>query len=579
MADAETYPPEIELDVDSQPLEFDDDGLGIPKTEAEEDLLAGLATPGFTTISEDRDVKDPKAWGEDQTVRAALLHHICLNPELYKLDPEGIAIGGTRIAGILNFENATLPPLVIQFSRFTAAPNLILAKTAGLNFNGSFLAGINADSLTIRGFLFLRGATVHGETRLLGANIDGNLECDNASFDNQNANAFSADGLTVTGGLFMRHSTVHGACRLLGAHIGGDLDCDKTTFDHKKNEAAFHADSMTVKSNLFLRHTTINGACRLIGANIGGNLECDNASFNHDNRYAFIAERLVVGNRFIWTNFQTVPNGHVTLRHARVGDFYDDASGWPEPGKLHLDGFEYENLGYYAPANSLCKWLQLQPQTYPHSGEPAYWPQPYEQLAKTHRNAGHERDARIVAMAKQDARRDYLRRMANYDGDPRYGRRAWLWFLDWSAGYGYAPWRALVLLAFFWAIGTVVFEVGHVGGHVLPAKDRAYMQACYRHYDAENCGPHWRNHSTQPSYLSARLEPGVRYGLPHDYVTFFAPAYAFDVLIPILDLGQEDHWAPKTGWVRAYMWLHIIAGWVFTTIAVAGFTGLIKKDD
>jgi len=26
------------------------------------------------------------------------------------------------------------------------------------------------------------------------------------------------------------------------------------------------------------------------------------------------------------------------------------------------------------------------------------------------------------------------------------------------------------------------------------------------------------------------------------------------------------------------MWLHIAVGWIFTTLAVAGFTGLVKKD-
>ncbi len=626
MANEDAYPPEIELDVDSKSLECDDDGLGIPETEAEETLLAGLASPGEIIISEGLDVKNPNAWGEDQTIRAGLLRHICLNPELYQLDAEGIAIGGARIAGVLNFKNATLPPLRIDGSRFTAAPNLILAKAAHLAFDGSFLVGIDADGLAVKNGLFLRGVTVNGETRLLGAHIGGNLECNNATFDHQDGTALNADRLTVTGYLFLRQATISSGCNLLGAHIGGNLECNSATFSHPgataftadrltvagdlflhqatvkgefrllgakiaanlecnnatfdhQDGTAFYADRLTVKGGLFLRHVTVNGVCRLLGANIDGNLECIKAIFDQKNGHAFIAGRLVVGGRFFWQNFQTPPNGHVQLRHAQVGDFFDDASGWPGPGKLHLDGLTYENWGEYEPARSLCKWLKLQPQTYPHTGAPAYWPQPYEQLAKTYRNAGHERDSRIISIAKQDARRDYLRRMAKYDGDPRYGRRVWLWFLDWSAGYGYAPWRALVLLAFFWTIGTTFFELGYVGGHVLPAKDRAYMQTCYRHYDAENCGPHWRNHSTHPSYLPPELEPGVRYGLPHDYVTFFAPAYAFDVLIPILDLSQEDHWEPKTGWVRAYMWLHIIAGWVFTTIAVAGFTGLIKKDD
>jgi hypothetical protein len=71
--------------------------------------------------------------------------------------------------------------------------------------------------------------------------------------------------------------------------------------------------------------------------------------------------------------------------------------------------------------------------------------------------------------------------------------------------------------------------------------------------------------------------------LPVEYPEFNALVFSIDTLIPFVDLHQETYWEPASdGWVgggfRFYLWLHIIAGWVFTTVAVAGFTGLIKKD-
>ena len=48
-------------------------------------------------------------------------------------------------------------------------------------------------------------------------------------------------------------------------------------------------------------------------------------------------------------------------------------------------------------------------------------------------------------------------------------------------------------------------------------------------------------------------------------------------------MHQGRFWLPKAGtawgWaVMGYLWLHILLGWVLTTVAVAGLTGLVRKD-
>jgi hypothetical protein len=62
--------------------------------------------------------------------------------------------------------------------------------------------------------------------------------------------------------------------------------------------------------------------------------------------------------------------------------------------------------------------------------------------------------------------------------------------------------------------------------------------------------------------------------------------------LSVLKLGISDHWVPNansgvpvnlgiavstTGsLLRYYLWFHIIAGWVLTTLWVGGITGLVK---
>jgi len=49
------------------------------------------------------------------------------------------------------------------------------------------------------------------------------------------------------------------------------------------------------------------------------------------------------------------------------------------------------------------------------------------------------------------------------------------------------------------------------------------------------------------------------------------------VLLPIIDLGQQDSWQP-TGIALYVYWVLIIVGWVLTSAFVAGITGIFKRD-
>jgi hypothetical protein len=62
-----------------------------------------------------------------------------------------------------------------------------------------------------------------GEVRLLGAQISGQLACDEATFTHPDGNALGADGMTVDGAMFFAGRNA--PARLRGAHIKKELLC------------------------------------------------------------------------------------------------------------------------------------------------------------------------------------------------------------------------------------------------------------------------------------------------------------------------------------------------------------------
>lgn len=60
---------------------------------------------------------------------------------------------------------------------------------------------------------------------------------------------------------------------------------------------------------------------------------------------------------------------------------------------------------------------------------------------------------------------------------------------------------------------------------------------------------------------------------------FYSLAYSVDALLPVINLHQEEYWAPQDeGWNRTYLWIHIAAGWALTTLIALGLTSLVRKE-
>jgi hypothetical protein len=210
------------------------------------------------------------------------------------------------------------------------------------------------------------------------------------------------------------------------------------------------------------------------------------------------------------------PHGKVSLIDARVDVFYDSPDSWPRG--LRLTGFTYGALLGTPPVDTKTRlhWLERD--------EAVYIPQLYDQLAASYRKAGHEDDARKVAVAKQRRRR----RALHWPG------KIWNGLLDWTVGYGYQAWKAGVWLLALVMLGWWIFDRAH------------------------------------PTQLAAAKPPGPR-------PWFHAGSYALDLLLPSADLGYQSAWIAG-GWARGFYLTWNLAGWVLITAVVAALSGLIKRD-
>lgn len=283
------------------------------------------------------------------------------------------------------------------------------------------------------------------------------------------------------------------------------------------------------------------GMVRLTAANIGMDLCTDGAIFKNNDKLAFSAERIKVQQAFFFRPKET--EGILDLAHASVGKFTDNKNSWPKSNVLYLDGFEYDAFaGDDTPkaAKERLEWLRLQ------TREP-FRTQPYEQLAKVFKQMGLEKDRKKVLIAKND---DLL----------KYGKlscwaKIWNGLLGMLVGYGYSPWRILLCALFFISLGSRVFFIGYERGFMQPSDSRIYMNI---------------------KFEQTRIPPET-------YPKFSAVMYSIDAFVPFLNLYQKAYWLPDASrgsdaqWVRDYLWLHIAAGWFFSTILVAGISRVLRE--
>ncbi|MFN3304656.1 MAG: hypothetical protein ACK44A_13170 [Roseateles sp.] len=184
----------------------------------------------------------PEVADDNCRVRAAFLRFLLLGGDTRApVHEQGVRLMGACVDGLLHLGGCRILRSVdLKRCRFT---RLLFAQDARieglLTLQGSLLArGLNADRLHCAGLHLRHGFKAEGEVRLLGARIDGVLDCQDGRFEAKAGRAFSADRVVVQGSAFFGGEFgAIGKVRLEGAQIGGMLSCRGGQFEAKEGYA------------------------------------------------------------------------------------------------------------------------------------------------------------------------------------------------------------------------------------------------------------------------------------------------------------------------------------------------------
>lgn len=485
-----------------------------------EKRLVAACARGEYCAPDNWDEKRPEADAatEANTIRAELIRFLALGgDDEHPVHEEGVMLGGGWIKGELSLHQAKeVVRLDLKFCYFDSEPVFTAASLPELALSGSRVPSLRADRMVVKGGIFLRnGFEASGEVRLLGAQIGGNLECDNSKFSNPKGYTLNASGIFVKGSVFLRNGfEASGEVRLLVAQIDGNLDCDKGKFSNSKFNALSISGAI-VKSIMFLRDTMITGA--------------------------------------------------IDLATARVGTLVDDIACWQARGHI-LDGLHYDRIIGPTDAAMRISWLETQRDDHLKSD---FRPQPWEQLIKTLREMGHPYEAAEVAIAKQKQ----LRKAGKIEGPVR---KVMHWLYGKLAGYGHRPIWTVYWMAAVCMFCSLAFYGGRELGVVGPSSPLIHASARFDDCGArgEANKHYWTsaNCPMPPEYTT--FQPFI-YSL--DLILPLVDLQQDSDWAPIVsNANGETLWAGRA--LRWLMWFEILFGWMASLTLVAVLGRLVDKD-
>ncbi|MFF0424458.1 oxidoreductase [Streptomyces sp. NPDC004520] len=499
-------------------------------------------------IAERDDPFGGREWGEERSVRADVVALLLLaGPPARSGRVAALKLRGVRITGVLNLAGGTIGPYVeLHGCRFDGEVVLPEARFGTLRMVECALPRLEAARLHTEGDLHLPRCRVRRGIRLTDAQIGTDLLINQVQvWPDRRGRAITADGMVVAQDLQAELIETHGELSLRGAKVGVSLSLRGSVLRGAQGRRALNAPQLTVERSLYLNAAWVyeeasgrtgsttatppygvtpaqgtrrkpvecHGGVRLDDGRFGDAVDLHFARFLLNG-----ARREEVSLRRIVTpelrfNGERPEEGRVVLNGAKVVTLIDLSTSWPGPGGLAMGGFVYENLVPYGHF-PLARRLE-----WVAAATPEYAPEPYERLAAVLRNSGEDADAREVLLAKQRRRRETL---------PIAGK-LWGYLQDWTVAYGYRPGRAALWMAVLWAAGTVAFA------HYRPIPLKA------------DEAPEWN-----------------------------ATLYALDLLVPVINLGQDGAWRLEGLWQWAAAAL-VCLGWILATTVAAGATRLLRR--
>ncbi|SCZ68724.1 hypothetical protein SAMN04488118_10877 [Epibacterium ulvae] len=525
----------------------------------------------------DKIPREPTDWAkpdENRHIRADVLRFLILSDTTTE---KGIMIEGGYISDALDLSDCTIPRKCMFFGCRFEGPLFLTRSTIESDLRISNSALYNVDAAGSR----IAGQLDFGGTQFLATEIP----------------ALNLQHAEVKESVLLTNTSFTSAAILAGIKIGGQLDFSRATFMISRappnylfsGDTALTLERAEVKESAFFNCISLTATANLSGIRIGGQLDCTGAAFLAKTDVALFMRNAKVQSELIIKDLEEV-NGLIDLSATYAGSLTDDQNSWPSNKKLILDGFTYDRIIGATDAKNRLDWLakgdRCSPQDDEENEDERFFPQPYKQLAKVLHNMGHEADAREVLFTLEQKLSIERRNALQQDiktlrqTAPKTGldiarllilgmERGKDWLLRSIIGYGYKPFRSLaalvLLVCLFWLFTLAAWHTGGFApnsGVILTSPDWTALGT-----DHPNAAAAW-----------AALAPAGQ-----DWESFGSFAYALDVVIPIIEFGQTDAWAPSTSrglagtilwWAR---WPFTIAGWIVTALGAAALTGVIQR--
>ncbi len=422
---------------------------------------------------------------------------------------------------------------------------------AGLRLTGAVITGnLDAGYADIAGVISIRDSRFEKRIGLYGSHLR-RLNLAGCELAGLNLNSTE-----ITGGLQLSGATVNGELSLAGARIGGALMMNGTVL--RGGPRALDGVRLLVSQDLLARDGfECHGEMFLDGAEIGGSVRLNGAMLSHPGRTAMNAPGLRVGAVLdLSAGFRAagqlrLPNARIgtvlslgravltdpawrclDLRHLTAGELILRPEA-PLPGRVDLSyarvGLLRDDAATWPPEMSLDGFAYEAIDGAAPVAERLAWldrdpdgfrPQSYRRLASFYQAAGRDDESRDVLLAGERRSRSAL----------ALPGRLWGWLQDVTVGYGYQPRKAVAWLLALLTVGTFVFG------------------------------------AVPPRAAEAPKAP-----------EFHAFAYTADLLLPVIDLGQQAAYLPR-GWTAWLAYVLIGAGLLFATTAVAAAARRLRRD-
>lgn len=328
-------------------------------------------------------------------------------------------------------------------------------------------------------------------------------------------NAIDLDGLLIPYQVMLEFCQFNSSVSFLRTIFATSVSFDSSSFE---KEASFN--SMKVGGSAFFHNTVFKGPVNFLWASIANNFEVDRAQFlNKKETVQF--NGMKVGSYAVFKD--AVFEGSVKLNYTDFALLDLSSAFWPKIAaqfQMHGMSYKYVRAVRDDEPKSHKALLKLADQS-------AYSADVYSNLEDFFLRQGYRDDADRAFIHGKHRERKQL----------SVWRPAWFgsMLLNLLVGYGRHPWQALIPCAVLVLIGCILFT-----------DERMELQKKPERGDARRV-----------------------------YNRFW---YSLGLFLPFVNLQTAELWKPKNrcSFLRNYVRVHILLGWILVPIALAALTGLIK---